>query len=157
VPHRPAFVPPVGRWRCSASAPSSDLHRSRRLPQQPRLRLQRLQRLERLERLHPLRPATGPQRLPLQRDRRPHQHLHQHLRQQRTKRAREPLDWSDRDGANKAPDGLTNLRVIRRGVAGLGHHQGLTQGVAAARGLDGLVIHHIALTRLDEQHRLPHL
>lgn len=129
------------------SAPSFGLHRSLRLLQQPRLRLQRL------ERLHLQRPATGLQRLPLQRDR----HPRQHLRRQRTKKAKERWVRSDRDGAHKAPDGLTDLRVIRRGVAGLGHHQGLTQGVAAARGLDGLVIHHIALTRLDEQHRLPYL
>lgn len=137
------------------SAPSFGLHRSLRLLQQPRLRLHRQQRLERP---HLQRPATGlhpPQRLPLQQDRHPRQH--QHLHRQRTKKADEPRDRLDRDGAHKAPDGLTDLRVIRRGVAGLGHHQGLTQGVAAARGLDGLVIHHIALTRLDEQDRLPYL
>jgi hypothetical protein len=129
------------------SAPSFGLHRSLRLLQQPRLRLQRL------ERLHLQRPAMGLQRLPLQRDR----HPRQHLRRQQTKKAKELWVRSDRDGAHKTPDGLTDLRVIRRGVAGLGHHQGLTQGVATARGLDGLVIHHIALTRLDEQHRLPYL
>lgn len=135
------------------SAPSFGPHPSPQLPRQ------RSPHQQRLGRLHLLQPAMGPlprHRQPSRLGLRPHQQA-PHLRRQRTKKAKELWVRSDRDSAHKAPDGLTDLRVIRRGVAGLGHHQGLTQGVAAARGLDGLVIHHIALTRLDEQDRLPYL
>lgn len=135
------------------SAPSFGPHPSPQLPRQ------RSPHQQRLGRLHLLQPAMGPlprHRQPSRLGLRPHQQA-PHLRRQRTKKASDPLEWSDRDGAHKAPDGLTDLDVVGRGVAGLRHHQGLTQWVAAACGLDGLVIHHIALSGLDEQHRLRHL